>query len=263
MTIVHPRRLREARGLPQALQAALRELPNAPPEPAQLDELRLLLGLSSGASQRPLRVPERRLKERRLRRTVVALLFFPVAAAAAVGTVIELQRPSASSAAVARPTAASGPSRAERPLAPASAPPAIVPTVAATIEPGELALPTPADSAASRARLARSAKTSSPANGQPEPDLRAVELQGAATTELELLQRANAALKGQPAQALALAFEHRQLFPAGNLGQEREVIAIKALVALGDSARARESLARFESVYPRSAHAGKLREIVR
>src|SRR6478609_1306339 len=104
MTIAHPRRLRAERTLPHALRDALRELPNAPPNPAQLGELRRkldLAALTSPASTRPAATVDRRLKERRLRRTVVALVFFPVAATAAVGTVIELNERSERSVVVA------------------------------------------------------------------------------------------------------------------------------------------------------------------
>jgi hypothetical protein len=61
------------------------------------------------------------------------------------------------------------------------------------------------------------------------------------TTEVTLLQDAQDALRSMPAFALSLADQHAARFPAGALSQEREVIAIEALVNLGrmDEARAR------------------------
>src|SRR6478736_2186605 len=269
MTIAHPRRLRAERTLPHALRDALRELPNAPPNAAQLGELRQKLGLVEVASPAPVRpaaTTDRRLKERRLRRTVVALVFFPVAATAAVGTVIELNERSERSAAAASSAIAmtrnrtlSGVTKRVQPIVDA------VPPAAATLviaPENQASLPTSSDTAANLARQPRSTPTPL-ASKHVAPAPRTVDTEAGRATEIELLQRANAALKSDPAQAQLLAAEHRQLFPAGNLAQERYAIAIKALVALGDSARARESLARFERAYPHSAYALELRQIVR
>jgi hypothetical protein len=75
-----------------------------------------------------------------------------------------------------------------------------------------------------------------------------------AETEAQLLQRAQQALPGDPAKALALAEAHLTRFRGGNLAQEREVIAVSALVALGKTSEARSRAARFVQSYPRSAH---------
>jgi hypothetical protein len=76
----------------------------------------------------------------------------------------------------------------------------------------------------------------------------------AAETELSLLARAQASLSSDPADALSLANEHERRFGAGALAQEREVIAIGALVHLGRVAEARARAARFHALYPTSAH---------
>jgi hypothetical protein len=262
MTIAHPRRLRAERALPQALREALRELPNCPPEPAQLGELRGKLGLPAKALPAPVRpvlVPERRLRERRLRQTVVALLFFPIAATAAVGKVIELQRQSALRSATTShsavvPALGFAQQSSIQPSAPLRGP--------ATVASQGLGAPSPANSAVDLARFPRAAARSE-LNAAELESARTLDVEQAAASEIELLQRANTALKADPAQALTLAAQHRQLFPVGNLAQEREVIAIKALLAVGDSAQARESLTRFERAYPRSAHVLELRRIVR
>jgi hypothetical protein len=65
--------------------------------------------------------------------------------------------------------------------------------------------------------------------------------------ELQLLSRARRALAADPALALALADEHQRRFSSGSMEQEREVIAVDALVGLGRLAEARrrgERLAR-------------------
>jgi len=257
MTIAHPRRLRTERALPQALQEALRELPHAAPERAQLDELRQKLGLTAATLDEPVRAlltPDRRLKERRLRRTVVALVFFPVAATAAVGTVMNLREQKSLSAAAVASSATSPARSAQRPVVHASPPPA---------DPSDLlAVPAPLDSVARVIELPHAAPSLAHSGAHAESGARTLEPKASVVTELELLQHANAALKGDPARALSLTAEHRQQFPSGNLAQEREVIAIKALVLLSDLAGARESLARFERAYPRSAHVLELRQSV-
>lgn len=63
--------------------------------------------------------------------------------------------------------------------------------------------------------------------------------------EAALLERARAALRSGPAQALAVTEEHLARFPSGQLSLEREILAIDALMALGRSAEAR---ARFEAI---------------
>ncbi len=80
--------------------------------------------------------------------------------------------------------------------------------------------------------------------------------------EPQLLQRALAVLATSPSQALALTDEHARRFPAGALGQERERIAIEALVKLGQRGAAVERATRFLAVYPRSAHRSRIEAVV-
>lgn len=75
-----------------------------------------------------------------------------------------------------------------------------------------------------------------------------------APPETELLSRAQRALGGDPAAALAHCDEHLARYPGGALTQEREVIAIAALVRLGRVAEARSRAERFEAAYPGSGH---------
>jgi hypothetical protein len=73
-------------------------------------------------------------------------------------------------------------------------------------------------------------------------------------TEVELLDRAQDALSVDPEEALALTGRHAARFPNGSLTQEREVLAIEALVRLHriDQARARANA--FFRDFPSSGH---------
>jgi hypothetical protein len=79
-----------------------------------------------------------------------------------------------------------------------------------------------------------------------------------AEAEVELLERARAALAGNPSRALALTTEHKLRFPGGALAQEREVIAIEALRKLGRTEQATLRADEFAKNYPGSAHRHKL-----
>ncbi|WP_437938857.1 hypothetical protein [Sorangium sp. So ce341] len=84
---------------------------------------------------------------------------------------------------------------------------------------------------------------------------------GGAETEVQLLHRAQDALAADAGSALALTVEHARRFPAGALGQERELIAIRALVALGRAAEARARAARLLERFPGSAYRGRLESL--
>lgn len=79
-----------------------------------------------------------------------------------------------------------------------------------------------------------------------------------AESELELVQRAQAALVADPERTLAIAGEHARVYPTGELVQEREVLGVEALARLGrkDDAlrRARALVQRF----PRTPYAARL-----
>jgi hypothetical protein len=80
----------------------------------------------------------------------------------------------------------------------------------------------------------------------------------AQATELELLDQAERALHAQPAVALELADRHARRFPAGGYAQEREMIAIQALVRLGRSSDASARAERFRRSFPGSAYERRL-----
>jgi hypothetical protein len=81
-------------------------------------------------------------------------------------------------------------------------------------------------------------------------------------TEVHLLQRAQEALGSDPRAALSVAEEHRRFYPDGDFAQERERIAIEALVELGRVARAKSRAARFREKFPGSAHLDRILSIV-
>lgn len=80
----------------------------------------------------------------------------------------------------------------------------------------------------------------------------------ASTDELPLLQRARSALKSEPNTALALVRRHAQDFPRSQFTQEREVIRIEALRALGRNEEAERAGEDFSRRFPGSAHESKL-----
>ena len=73
------------------------------------------------------------------------------------------------------------------------------------------------------------------------------------------LVRLRALARSSPAAALAAAGEGNRTFPAGAFTEERESIAVHALVALGRSAEARARAVRFFTAFPQSPHCERLR----
>lgn len=81
--------------------------------------------------------------------------------------------------------------------------------------------------------------------------------------ELLLISMAQGALRSDPSRALEVAAEHRAQFPSGQLAQEREVVAIEALVALGRREEAAARAEAFRAKWPGSAHVRRIEEVVR
>jgi hypothetical protein len=69
-----------------------------------------------------------------------------------------------------------------------------------------------------------------------------------------LLEEARRTLAGDPARALELTRRHQRLYPTSALRQERDWIAIEALVQLGRRDEARARADSFDRVFPGSAH---------
>jgi hypothetical protein len=62
----------------------------------------------------------------------------------------------------------------------------------------------------------------------------------------------DAIMRGAPAEALAPLDQHRSRFPRGALAEEREGLAVKALVRLGRGAEARARAEAFRRRFPQS-----------
>ncbi len=83
-----------------------------------------------------------------------------------------------------------------------------------------------------------------------------------AEAEATMLARAYEELRhGSPQRAVAVAGEHARAYPHGAFAQEREMIAIEALVKLGDRAGAGARAAAFRKAFPRSSHLPRLATI--
>lgn len=81
--------------------------------------------------------------------------------------------------------------------------------------------------------------------------------------ELRLIQAAQAALvKGEHARALVLTEKHRAEHPSGAFVQEREVIAISALLRSDRREEAKRRASAFEGEFPRSAHLRRLKVLL-
>ena len=80
--------------------------------------------------------------------------------------------------------------------------------------------------------------------------------------EARLLARAQAALDGSPADALTLAEEHAHSVRRGVLVEEREAIAVEALVDLGRVDEARRRADRLLARHPRSAYRTRLEAVL-
>lgn len=151
--------------------------------------------------------------------------------------------------------AATNPARAE----PAVMPPA-EPTPEAMPEPSPAALPSAgsageeperevATQPAARARPSHSAR---PLTEREPLDL---------PEEHRLLRSARTALPTTPTRTLAKVREHARRFPSGVLAEEREMLRVSALAAIGRSADARRAADSFRSRWPRSAYARRVEEL--
>ena len=81
--------------------------------------------------------------------------------------------------------------------------------------------------------------------------------------EVKMLERAQDALRsGRYADALSLCNEHAKSYPNGMLAQEREVIAVEALVKTGRTAEAKARAESFKRRFPGSSHARRIDALV-
>jgi len=106
------------------------------------------------------------------------------------------------------------------------------------------------------------ARGAAPPTAEPAPAPPTAAVPDDETEELRLLARAQKALALDPAFALTLAHEHRRRFPTGSMDQEREVIAVNALVNLGRTGEARERAERFARDHAGSAYTARMQSIL-
>jgi hypothetical protein len=97
----------------------------------------------------------------------------------------------------------------------------------------------------------------------PEPAPVPVAPAPAKPSESQLLGAAQSSLASDPARALKLTAEHRQLFPGGAFTQEREVIEIDALYRLGRTAEAERRATQFIARNPGSSYARRVKELMK
>lgn len=88
-------------------------------------------------------------------------------------------------------------------------------------------------------------------------------VRGASQEELRFLVRARQAdARGDYAKVLSLLAQHQRGYPVGRLAEEREVLRVKALVALGRKGKARQVAADFRQHFPRSVLLPKVDEML-
>lgn len=134
--------------------------------------------------------------------------------------------------------------------------PAAMPTAASAVDdvaPGDVA-PGAARPAARGAARRRTTSTD-------EPAVAAVGKLDAAA-ELAILNQAQDALSQAPRRALTLAGDHERAYPRGVFAQEREVIAIEALIKLQRSDEATKRGREFLSTFPSSTHAPRVQNML-
>lgn len=242
-----PPRLRTyGAALPEELVGALGTLPGEDAAPAELERVLLAVRASvvageTHAAAEPRAGSGRRQRRALFRGTLALAKTFAVGAGAGVLVVSAVhfvpergsEPPRAASSAASSPSA-SQPSVSTRPKKTEtdSAPPAE--SAAPPVD-----VPPPPHAVAVSPSVRPSAASSAP---------------GTPNDELQLLARARAALDSDAGRALALTSDHERRFPRGALAQEREVIAIDALLRLGRRAAASARAERFRRLYPTSVH---------
>jgi hypothetical protein len=106
--------------------------------------------------------------------------------------------------------------------------------------------------------------TSVPPTARPsaQPAVADVDPAGSERAEVALLAEAQATLAARPAESLARCDEHARRFASGTLVQEREVLAIDALLRLGRRPDAEARANRFRASFPRSGHLRRIETLL-
>ncbi|HMI94245.1 MAG TPA: hypothetical protein VK509_22895 [Polyangiales bacterium] len=243
------RPLRELPVNTDPLAAAVRAVLAEDPTPARLERLGLRLDAALEAGTHP-RLLERSddspSPSRGTSRSGVFKIASLVATGALIAGVVLLVREARPAPTVARPTASAT-------APPAKAAPATT-AERASPEPVTLA-PASRDQLGAHSRIRTGRKPRSegtPATEDARPGQAAQRIEPA--DELELLRLAQASLPQDGQRALLHVRAHERAFPHGLLEQEREVLAITALLSLGDVAGAQRRASTFQQMFPHSAH---------
>ncbi|MFT3925102.1 MAG: hypothetical protein QM778_21380 [Myxococcales bacterium] len=80
--------------------------------------------------------------------------------------------------------------------------------------------------------------------------------------ELSILMRARRVLLADPGRTLELAEEHAREYPRGAFAEEREVLAIEALVRTGKQPAAAQRAQAFGKDFPKSTHRTRIQQLV-
>jgi hypothetical protein len=154
----------------------------------------------------------------------------------------------------------------------AATPPTVRPAGPASLPSGagaELPGPQPAsageqsddDNPTPRPKLSRRRKAGgSPIAQRPPPSAMPAPTDPAG--ELALLNRARADARAAPARALTLVAQHQERYVPAAFAEEREVIAVEALLAAGLVEQANLRAARFFAQFPLSAHTRRIRTLL-
>jgi hypothetical protein len=104
------------------------------------------------------------------------------------------------------------------------------------------------------------AKTPRPAKHEPPPE--ATSNAADFLREAKLVAKARGALRGHPSEALRLTREAAEAFPRGQLVEEREAVAIRALALLGRNEQAKTRAQAFLRLYSDGPHADAVRRAI-
>jgi hypothetical protein len=146
------------------------------------------------------------------------------------------------------PVRYAAPVSAARPVVPPPVERAAAPAVASDVPAVKIA--TPAAKLSRHERTHAAPRRVAPAVGV-SPD-----------AELTLLKQAEATLDRDPASALVLAEQHAKLYPRGLFAQEREILAIEALLKLRQRSTALVRAKDFALLYPESPHTRRVRSLL-
>lgn len=147
-------------------------------------------------------------------------------------------------------------------------PPAFVASTTITATTTTSITTTPATTMAASASAA-AITTAAPSGLSPSPRAKPPAMPASAPSTIDdpaaeaaLLRRAQTELRTDPQRALATCDAHARQFRPATLAQEREVVAIDALVRLGRHDEAKARAARFFSTFPGSGHRPRIEALV-